>query len=270
MKCLICNGESQAFCSVGENKIYKCTKCGFGQTLYPKYQKESYHRDDDYIAFSAQFKNIYSRRINLIDKYAKSEGKVLEIGSSTGLMLSLLKEKGWDVLGIELSPKSAKYANNKGITTIQNAFEKTKFNEKFDLVILSHTLEHLKNPEKILSRVNEILAKNGLLLIDLPNFGSYSAEHQKCKWEHLLIDEHLWHFTPESMRKILAKNGFKVLNISSPSGIWDYGNPFLELVQALFGLKKRFFKDLITALPSLVITFMNRGTSLTVIALKND
>ena len=202
-------------------------------------------------------------------KYSSKAGKVLEIGSSTGVMLSLFQKLGWEVLGIEVSLASARKSQEKGIVTIIDYFEKVRLpNQSFDLVILNHTLEHLISPIEVLQKVNKLLKKDGLLLIDVPNFGSLSAKIWGGNWPYLLPQEHLWHFTDKALKKMLPKLRFKILRLSYPSGIWDYGNPWLELWQSFFTLKMRFFTNFLTLIPALVVTLLGKGTSLTVIASK--
>ena len=135
-------------------------------------------------------------------------------------------------------------------------------------MIINHTLEHLESPKDVIKKVNSLLKKDGLILIDVPNFGSLSAQMQKNKWLYLLPEEHRWHFTEEGIERLLSDNGFKVIEKFMPSGVFDYGSPMLELWQALKGGKKRFFKDLFMAVPALILTMTGKGTSLTVLARK--
>lgn len=230
---------------------------------------KNYHRDICYQASERHFANIFQRRINLVGKYSSKAGKVLEIGSSTGVMLSLFQKLGWEVLGIEVSRASASKSQEKGIATIVDYFEKVRLlNQSFDLVILNHTLEHLTSPIEVLQKVNRLLKENGLLLIDVPNFGSISSSIYKGNWPYLLPNEHLWHFTDKAFQKILPQVGFEIIKFSHPSGVWDYGNPWLELWQSLSTLKKRFLTDFFTLVPSLLVTLLGKGTALTVIARK--
>jgi len=271
MKCFICGGETKIFCKKGKFVIYKCISCGSGFTEGTDTKKRIYHRDDVYIGEREQFTNIFKRRTSLLGRYFKSPGKVLEVGSSTGALLSILKKEGWDVRGVEISPKAARYALEHGIPTTYSTFEKASFTkESFDAVIINHTLEHLESPKVVIEKISSLLKKGGLVLIDVPNFGSLSAGIRKDKWQYLLPTEHKWHFTFPALEKLLSDNGFKVIEKFMPSGIFDYESPWLEMWQALKGGKKRFFKDVFTALPSLLMTAAKRGTSLTVLARKND
>lgn len=265
--CSICGYPAKKFTEKSGHIIYKCINCGFGFTDSLNAQKGEYHRDETYITEEKLFENIFIRRVNEITKFLKT-GKVLDIGCSTGVMLSIFKKKGFDVKGVEISKKAAEICRNKGIDVLIGPFEKIKFSEKFDLVVLNHTLEHLENPIEVLEKVKKILKPKGYLMIDLPNFDSPLAKLLRSKWPHLLPDEHLWHFTPKAFEVVLKKMDFRILAVKKASGIWDFGNPYLELNQSLFGFKKRFFPNVATLIPSWFFTKLNKGSDLLVIARK--
>lgn len=265
--CIICSSPTFLFTKKREHIIYKCVNCGFGYTDKLNKQSGGYHRDETYIIEENLFKNIFSRRVKEITKFIKT-GKVLEIGCSTGLMLSLFKIKGFDVRGVELSRKAAEKAIEKGIDVKIAFFEKINFSEKFDLVVLNHTLEHMENPVDVLKKVKSILKPKGYVMIDLPNFDSPVAKILKSRWPHLLPDEHLWHFTPKVFTLLFKKMEIKILTIKKASGVWDFENPYKEIAQSFTGFKKRFISNVLTLIPSLVITKLNKGSDLLVIARK--
>lgn len=268
IKCPICNADTKIFSKKDGFLIYKCSECGFGFTENTNIQKAEYHRDDTYIEEEDLFKNIFKKREKIINSLM-NPGKVLEVGCSTGLLLSLLKKSGWKVSGVELSKKAAEVANKKGIDVIIGTFEQFKTTEKYNLLIFNHVLEHLENPSEVLKKSRSLLKDEGYLFISLPNFDSFTALVSKSNWPLLLPEEHLWHFTNKSLRILLKKMGFKIVYTDRTSGIWDYGNPVLGLTNSLLSFKKRFFTELISALPSLVLTKLDLGSGLTIVAKKN-
>lgn len=229
---------------------------------------ESYHRDEVYIENNNLFENIFKTTHKKVLKYKKA-GRILEIGSSTGLLLELFKNKGFEVLGVEPSEKSSAYALSRGIPTIKSTFEKAEIQGKFDCVILNHVLEHLKDPAGILDRIYNLLENDGILIINVPNAGSLSAKVYKESWEHRLSEEHLWQFTPGSLISLLQEHRFSIISWEAKSGIWEFDSPLVELVSSFIGLKKRFFKNLLTALPTWFISQLKLGTGLSIIAKKS-
>lgn len=265
--CLICGHNLKKFAEIENYLILKCSYCVFGQTDKLDVQKGKYHRDEVYIEEEKLFKNIFQKRVDKILKF-KKEGKVLEIGCSTGIMLSLLKNLGWEVVGVEISKKAAGVAAKRGIPVTVWDFMQTNLDEKYDLVILNHTLEHMDHPVRVLEKIKSLLSPSGLLYIDLPNFGGLSAKLLGTNWPLLLPDEHLWHFSEKSLLLLLKKIGFKVIFIEKASGIWDYGSPIGGVLLSLFSFKKRFFKEALTAVPAWVVSKLGLGSDLMVIARK--
>lgn len=269
-KCISCG---RRFKLLGENdgiKILQCKACGLGATEQRGKQRQyaAYHRDQVYIKEKEQFRNIFEKRVKIISKF-KNTGKALEVGSSTGIFLSLLKQQGWEVQGIEPSKPAASAAQKRKIPTIVATFENADIlQNSFDLIIFNHVLEHMANPREVLQKANAILKKDGLIFIDAPNFGGLSARILGSSWQYILPKEHRWHFTPQALSLLLEKAGFKMLYCETHSGVWSYGNPAKELWQSLVKLRKRFFTNIITFFPSFIVTKMEMGSGVIIIAQK--
>lgn len=186
----------------------------------------------------------------------------MDIGCSNGTFLDIFKKKGHETWGVEPSTTGDR-ARIKGHRVIRASFEKAKLpSSYFDLVILNHTLEHLKNPKQILQKVKKILKKDGILYIDVPNVGSLLSKIMGKRWPYLLPDEHLWQFDRTSLSKLVKKAGFEVLHFESRTGIFEYANPLLELY------RKKFLIDILAIPFTTIATFLNMGDSMSLIAKK--
>ncbi len=229
---------------------------------------QNYHRDADYKKFEGMFRNIFQTRFNIISKFCKNSGKVLEIGASVGTFLQIFKERGWECWGVEPS-KSASVSEKKGIKVIKNYFEKASLPKNyFDLIIMNHTLEHMEDPFLILNKIYKVLKKDGIVFIDVPNYGGLGSKLLDKDWPYLLPDEHLHQFTKKDLTELLKKEGFKVLHSESRSGIFEYADPLKELFDSLFAFKKRFFTELFTFPYALTATWMNMGDSISIVGRK--
>lgn len=145
-----------------------------------------------------------------------SDKKLLDIGCGNGGYLLKLKRLGWDaetqLYGVEL-PNSAlkKLKENERLNIIEGDFMKVDLPENyFDIVTLRHVLEHLSDPLGAMKKVYDILKSDGLVLINAPNFKSVEAFLFKGKYHNIDAPRHLFHFTPESLGKLLDKVGFHV------------------------------------------------------------
>ena len=154
-------------------------------------------------------KNKFHRAFELISKRFPPEfkGRVLDIGCSVAYGLSLFKEKGWAALGLDPSSQCAELSNKfYGVRVITSAFSMDilKSERPFDLIILSHVLEHLVSPQEMIADILELLSENGLLYIEVPNLLRPFVPMGYFSFEHLN------YFTPVSLASIMGANGFSV------------------------------------------------------------
>ena len=198
-------------------RIVKCEKCGLIyvnpqeeniEKLYEKTEDENYEKSKESRAIT------FKRDIEYIEKFEK-RGKILDMGCSSGIFLEVAKNNGWDIYGTELSEWGYKKA--KKITP--NIFNKKLGdcnikNDFFDVVTMWDLIEHLTNPNEELERVYKILKKNGLLVLSTPNIGSCFSKIMGIKWLNI-IRMHIFYFDKKTIKKILEKNGFKVIKIKS-------------------------------------------------------
>lgn len=270
MKCVLCgSARSKTLYHFKSLNVVECQKCGLVRTEGKAGMDYGhYHRDGDYRKFKKMFRNIFSMRFKLINRFVKEPGRVLDIGASTGTFLGFFAERSWETWGVEPS-KSGMLASKKVAKLLRTNFEKAELPQNyFNAVILNHTLEHLQDPVSVLRKVKTILKKGGIVFVDVPNFGGASSKLFGRYWRFLTPEEHLFHFTRESLGKVIKEAGFKVIHQESRSGLLEYGNPLAELWDALVSLKKRFFTDLITYPFSLLATLLNMGNSMTMIGEK--
>jgi len=229
---------------------------------------QNYHRDADYIKFESLFRNIFLKRFLIIKSFSKSRGKVIDIGASTGVMLDIFKSESWKTWGVEPS-NSASVAEDKGHKVVKDIFERAKLPKNyFDVIVLNHTLEHMDDPLFVLKKVYGLLKKEGIVFIDVPNFGSLASKILGKHWPYLLPQEHKHQFTKKSLVQMLKKAGFKVVHFESRSGLYEYANPLVELWQSLITLKKRFFFNVITLPYATLVTILNMGDSMSMVGRK--
>jgi len=131
-------------------------------------------------------------------KYLK-EGKILDFGCGLGQNIFLHKDKS---IGYDISKFAIDKCKEKGIET------KEKFaKDEFDGVLCVHVLEHLKNPYETLSKLHNLLKKNGKLVIVLP----HSMTNKPVKKFKSDIAKHLYNWNFNSMNELLNSIGFKII-----------------------------------------------------------
>lgn len=196
--------------------IGKCKNCGILKT-FPKKGNRQFDpvitKSEDYEKRTKEFEKLFTPLTYEVRKWVKKKGKILDVGCSSGILLSLLKRKGFDVYGLEPNKQAYVYAKKKlkekmYQTTLFNYLNNCNF--KFDCIIYNHVLEHIEDINKEFSLIHKCLKKNGILVIGVPNTDNVIFKIRKKYWESLLPNEHIWHFNTDYLKKYLKKQGYKI------------------------------------------------------------
>lgn len=173
------------------------------------------HYDEDYhraitIAGETATEERWRRHRDLIVR-TKHCGSILDIGCSSGSFLSTLQNNGWNLFGIEMEPATAAKAR---ATTGANVFvgdvvDAPFPDEYFDAITCFDLLEHVYDPQQLLSKARDWLKPDGVLYLVLPNIKSWEAGLFGSYWYGLELPRHLFHFSPSSLRYIASALGFR-------------------------------------------------------------
>ena len=168
---------------------------------------------------------IFRPRVELIknfcDAYNLNKNIIVDVGSASGMFVEeAIKSKYFDkVIGIEPSTAQAETSRKLGMEVIESTLEKVEGYDAYaDIVVSFETIEHVSSPSDFLASCNKIMKKNGLLILTCPNFLGFDILCLGEKSESLDI-EHINMFNPESVKILLERNNFKILEISTPGKI---------------------------------------------------
>ncbi|QLE01122.1 class I SAM-dependent methyltransferase [Galbibacter sp. BG1] len=208
------SGEVFEIKTTNINGLLKTTPPPSPETLYKYYESEEYisHTDSketftDKI-YQAVKKYSLKKKKKLIQKYHPEAKTILDIGSGTGDLIQYLKNS-YTCVSTEPNDQARSLSIKKGNNVVSDINELGK--QKFDVIMMWHVLEHVPNIDNELSKIKDLLADNGILIIAVPNYESYDAKHYKQAWAAYDVPRHLWHFNKISMREILqCKNLFVV------------------------------------------------------------
>lgn len=138
------------------------------------------------------------------------KGTVLDIGSAAGVLLNMFKEKGWNTFGVEPTVAFAQYSQEKYGLNVEIGFfqESTLTGIEFDLITISHVLEHIVNPIEFLLIARKKLKDNGYLYVEVPNI---QKPKLRVLYSSFFASPHLFLFSPQTLKMVLAKAGFKIV-----------------------------------------------------------
>jgi 2-polyprenyl-3-methyl-5-hydroxy-6-metoxy-1,4-benzoquinol methylase len=144
-------------------------------------------------------------------KDAEGALRALDVGCATGSLLAVLRERGWQVRGVEISTPQAEYARTKrGLDVRDLPLEKNNFPEnEFTLVLASHVIEHLNDPAAFVREVYRILSPGGLFLVTTPNIAGFQARLFGSRWRSAIFD-HLYLFSVKTLSRLLLQSGFRI------------------------------------------------------------
>jgi 2-polyprenyl-3-methyl-5-hydroxy-6-metoxy-1,4-benzoquinol methylase len=153
------------------------------------------------------------------EKLRAETPSILDIGCATGSLLAALRDKGWRVTGVEISP-SAIYAKNERKLDVRNIpLEENNFSDNyFDVILASHLIEHLNEPKAFLEETYRILKDNGSIFITTPDISGFQSILFGSRWRSAIFD-HLYLFSRRTLSKMLKTVGFKVVSCHSWGGL---------------------------------------------------
>ncbi len=218
--------------------IVRCNQCGLvyinpQPTLgeLGRYYPENYgpFRDDyqifKYGSVSQFLKNLKSvlvskdsKEVNNIklDPFDDTSIRYLDFGCGSGAQLERVKKihPRWDFYGLDINPVACQKTKEKGFKVFCGDVLKIDLPSNFfDIVNMSHVIEHLSDPVLVLRRINKITKPSGRLIISTPNFDSISAKIFKKFWYALDTPRHLFIFNKRTITALLNKTGFAVEKI---------------------------------------------------------
>ncbi|MBU1201204.1 MAG: class I SAM-dependent methyltransferase [Nanoarchaeota archaeon] len=243
-----------------EAKIVKCKNCGLVylsprpknvELLYSeKYWELNENKSFEHL--NKQRTDAVKKTIEKIEKYIskhlnqEQKINILDIGAGDGLFLNSINKK-FNRYATEISKSGVNYLKKKGIKNVYcGDFNEINFKEKYDVVNISHVIEHLKNPAYFLKKVKKIMKKESILVISAPNEDSFFTKIvnlpiirkltiEKDEWTNqkkvdkiefcsiknnselgerrFLIHNlhHFYFFTPKTIKYLLKINKFKIV-----------------------------------------------------------
>jgi SAM-dependent methyltransferase len=212
-----------------EFSIWHCDDCTlrFTQDVPDQAGIGAYYESADYISHSDTKKGIINNLYHLVRKHTMAskqqlvrsvtgihKGEILDIGCGTGAFLNTMKKSGWAITGLEPDAaarvKAAELYNIKPLEP-QKLFELPP--AAYHAITMWHVLEHVHQLHEYLDQISKLLVENGRLLVAVPNYTSKDAGIYKEHWAAWDVPRHLYHFSPQSMEKLVSLHGLKLAGV---------------------------------------------------------
>lgn len=181
---------------------------------------EEHQREADALKKSSHY---YSQEnANILKCIEGDDHVILDVGCAYGLTGKALKasKKAKRMVGVEINPDAAAKAREHldEVLCINIENKSLEYDSYFDYIILSHVLEHMRDPIKVLSTLKRALKDTGKIIIVLPNIRYWRILRDLIcldKWEYteagILDFDHKWFFTHTSAKELLCKAQYHIV-----------------------------------------------------------
>jgi 2-polyprenyl-3-methyl-5-hydroxy-6-metoxy-1,4-benzoquinol methylase len=211
--------------------LARCRSCGFGQPealptlpgffdrMYDQRWSEAWVEEE----FASTYKDlIFDGILNeLASRVPPGRRRLLDVGAHAGRFLHLAQERGWQVEGIELNPRTAAFAAARTGAPVHrvNAHALALAGHRYAAVVLTDVLEHIPEPVRLLSALSALLEPGGVVAVKVPNG---AAQWTKERWlarlsrHRISLAENLVHvnqFTPRSLARALERAAFSRIDV---------------------------------------------------------
>jgi len=210
-----------------EFSIWHCNSCTarFTQDIPEQDAIGAFYASDNYISHSDTKKGIVnslyhlvrkrtlaSKRRLLINQVGMRKGEILDIGCGTGAFLQTMKEAGWAISGLEPDVTARnKAAELYGIHPQESGKLFELKPATYHAITMWHVLEHVHELHAYIKQIGALLTPNGKLFIAVPNYTSKDADIYKEHWAAWDVPRHLYHFSPQSIEKLLTTYNLKLI-----------------------------------------------------------
>jgi 2-polyprenyl-3-methyl-5-hydroxy-6-metoxy-1,4-benzoquinol methylase len=224
--------------------VVRCRACGLVYvTPQPTAEElarfyEAYYAEDSEQDWYRIMIHAFHRDAQRLEARLGRPGRLLDIGTGFGHFLDLMRQRGWEVTGVESSAVATRRLEQKGIPVFAGRVPEVKLPEAhFDAVTASSVLEHVADPLAVLEQARGALRPGGWMLARVPNVGLLSAFFVARRFERVavvraalrvlrreIMDEdnlfhvidppaHLFGFTGRTLNAALERAGFHDVEI---------------------------------------------------------
>lgn len=158
---------------------------------------------------------IVQRKCEMIAQRVDRPGRLLEIGSANGDFLAGMRDREWEVQGVEISRDAVNFSHEKYDLEVFNGDLTARPDDgvRFDVIAMWGVLPHIHNPADVFSRAAGLLADHGKLIICCANIDSFVSRYMGNDWGHLDQPRHYCMWSPVTIEEIFKINDLTLKEI---------------------------------------------------------
>jgi len=210
-------------------RVVRCRECGLLRTdPRPTMEAMAAYYPDDYAPYASSaavvdaapqasaprrfIRRLLDSKAHLLP--AMEPGRLFEFGCASGGFLAEQRARGWQVEGVDISPSATARARSLGLNVHTGTLETMPAPaHAHDLVVGWMALEHLHDPLGALRLLRRRTRAGGYLVLSLPDASAIDFRLFGARWYALHLPAHLFHFTPDSIGRLLGAAGWELERI---------------------------------------------------------
>jgi SAM-dependent methyltransferase len=190
---------------------------------------------DDYAALEASLRHNFARRLRALGA-PRAGARLLDLGPAYGFAVDEARRLGWRAVGLEVSSAAARRAIatiGAAVIAIGDAQRAPFADASFDAVTLWDVLEHLPKPHAAVAELARVLRPGGRVALTTGDVGSLAARVSGSRWHLYTIPEHVFFYSREGLRRLLAAHGLRIERIRAEGSRYPLGYLFERLRKTL-------------------------------------
>ena len=199
--------------------LYQCIPCKHiysDRTKWPSALDNDYAEvvDLDYLELEHVKTKTFKRAAAVANRFFFEPGKMIEIGAYTGVFLEIMRDKGWECIGIEPSRWAVDICKSKNLDIRSGTFEiiSSEVNlEPANLVVSWDVLEHVVSPRDFLFNVEKVVKPGGIFILSTLDRTNFFARLTGKNWPWI-VNMHLHYFDQAIIKDLADKFGFELLS----------------------------------------------------------
>lgn len=237
----------------GETDLYSCLKCG-GFFVDPRPSSDSlrdfyaasdandeggvpkidrdgqvsipHWKEEDVTKYFQWVDALIERKTGDADRI-----QYLDIGCQVGVAMMIARDRfNWHPFGVEVWPPADAILTSQHLSHAMVSLEEFSSTDQYDVISLFDVLEHLRDVDRSLEKIGQLLSPAGILLIAVPNarglfpFLFHRLKYRWLKmrkrqetWDPLPFPFHLWWFSKPGLSALLERHGFTIVVLKTDS-----------------------------------------------------
>jgi SAM-dependent methyltransferase len=236
--CPVCgSAPAETRYTIGGFRIVACRSCGMiyvnprirNEELFALYKNGYFDHGgesgyEDYELIAPLRIKTFGKWYHICKQYLPPDfSAALDIGCAAGYFLDLLIKEGWrHAEGIELDSRMIAGLRRRSLTVADAPLEQFVPSKRYHLITLFDVLEHLPDINDDFAKLHSMLDDKGIIALVTPNFASMQRKVFGRRWFQFKPREHIYYFTPQTLRRLAGKHGFEIVRLSNSGQFADY------------------------------------------------